>query len=74
MTEFRSKRGNGQFTLAVLDDGSVDVSIESNGADPHHFDTAQSAYDYYRPSSAVDASFWNVCYHLEDFIGAKSTA
>lgn len=68
----RVKSGQGQFRLEVYDDGSVKAGTTG---DLHRellsFPNKQAAYDHYAVVAELNNSAWNICYHLEDFIGEQ---
>lgn len=68
MTATRIKDGRGQFQLQVQDNGTTHVSVHSDGRNSRVFASPRDAYDYYRPVTTESHTFWNICYHLEEFL------
>lgn len=62
------KEGQGAFNLDIQRDGRVRVKI-GEGATRDFIDPRE-AYDYYRAlhDTTGDHAYWNVCYHLEDYV------
>lgn len=68
----REKTGQGAFKLVVHRDGRVQAEID--GGPTRDFASPRHAYDYYREmhDTTGDHAYWNVCYHLEDYLSKSA--
>lgn len=64
------KGGQGAFRVIIED--NLETRVSGENVITRNFVSPREAYDYYRPMTQGNNTFWSICYHLEDYLEEKA--